>query len=122
MAQAAQKTPIDGESHEDEKVQDLDSCRHKTRSEDIMDSSPPSPRLPPERLATDQDTNLSLKTVAIATADLMKSPFNSSYAQLAAGSTNIALARAYWDASDLWGAQSHGEPKKACAMCAQHLE
>jgi len=122
MAQAAQKTPIDGELHEDVKMQDLDSRIQEKRSEDAMDSSPPSPRLPPDRLATDHSTNLSLKPVATATADLTKSPFNSSQAQLAPGATNTALSRAHWDASDLWGTQSHGEPKKACAMCAQHLE
>ncbi|GAB7333756.1 hypothetical protein MBLNU13_g05283t2 [Cladosporium sp. NU13] len=121
MARAAQKTPVGGDSHEDEKMEDSDSRVDEMQTEDTKITSP-DVRPPPDRLAIDQNTNLSLKSVAAATTDLMKPFSNSGFPQPAFGSINTALARAHWDASDLWGAQSHGEPKKACAMCAQHLE
>ena len=125
MARAAEKMPIDGEVNEEEKMEDSDShihSTHETRTEDAQISSPPNLRLPPDRLHTGPSTYLNPKPVSNAAADLAKPLPDSGSAVRVSGSTDTALARAHWDASDLWGAQSHGEPKKACAMCAQHLE
>jgi len=125
MAQAAQKTPIDGVSNEDEKMQDSDShipSQYETRNEDAASSSTPNLRLLPGRLLINHNTNPGPEPITTATAGLKDPSSNRGFAQSASGSTSITLARAHREASDLLGAQSHGEPKKACAMCAQHLE
>ncbi|KAM0706159.1 hypothetical protein Q7P35_006708 [Cladosporium inversicolor] len=128
MAQAAQKTPMDGEMHEGEKMQDSDSrmhSSHESRIEDIKDtedSSPPSLRSPTERLSVDQSANPSSRPVATTTADPTNTSSNSSRTQPASNVVDTAKARAHWDASDVWGTQSYGESRKACAMCAQHVE
>ena len=125
MAQNAEKMLIDGEVREEEKMEDSDSriySTHETRTEDAQSSSSPNLRPSPAKLHTDPSTYLNRKPANNAAEDLATPLPDSGSAVRVSGSTDIALARAHWDASDLWGAQSHGEPKKACAMCAQHLE
>lgn len=125
MAQAAQNTPLDGVMNKDEKMQDSDSHIHppyETRNEDAASSSTPHLRPLPERLPIDHNTDSGPEPIATATVGLEDSSSNRGFAQSVSGSTSITLTRAHWDASNLLGTQSHGEPKKACAMCAQHLE
>lgn len=125
MAQNAEKMLIDGGVHDEEKTEDSDShihSTHETQIEDAQGSSSPNLRPPPDRLHTDSSTYINRKPTDTTAEDLAKPLSDSGFAMRVSGSTDTALARAHWDASDLWGAQSHGEPKKACAMCAQHLE
>lgn len=127
MAQAAEKTPIEGELYENEKMQDSDSrvhsaVAHETPTDNTGSSHPPDSRPLPGRHAIDQNTNFSPEPMDTATVALTDRSFNSSFTQSASDSLKAARARAHWDATDVWGTQSYGQSKKACAMCAQHVE
>jgi len=128
MAQAAEKTSIVGETHEDDKMQDslsrIDSA-HEARNEDAENPSPPDLRSPSDRLPMDQNSDSTASFAAATTKPIIH--FSSDNVLTQSSSDNPAtsapaLARAHWDASDVWGTQSYGESKKACAMCAQHVE
>lgn len=127
MAQAAEKTPIEGDLYEDEKMQDTDSLvysavSHETPTENTGNSSPPDSRPLPDRPPNDQNTKLSPQPIDTATEDLTGHSPDSSFTQSASDSLKAARARAHWDATHVWGTQSYGQSIKACAMCAQHVE
>lgn len=121
MAQAAQKVSIDGEIHEDEKMQESDSRIHSAQEAGTKDteiSSLPDPGLPPESPSIDPIAKPNPEPVATTTVDSS----NSSLTQPPPDSMRSPIARTHWDASDVWGTQSYGRSNKACAMCAQHIE
>jgi hypothetical protein len=92
MAQAAEKTPVDGEMHEDEKMQDSDSrvhSAHGTRNEDAS-NSPMDLRPPHDIITIEQSTNTSPNTIATATADTTIHSSNNSFTQLASDSVKAA--------------------------------
>ena len=128
MAQAAEKTSIIGEAHEDEKMQDSLSrihSAHETGNEDAGSLSPPNSRPPLDRLPIDQNSDSTASFAAATTKPIIH--FSSDNVLTQSSSDNPATpaqapARAHWDVSDVWGTQSYGESKKACAMCAQHIE
>jgi hypothetical protein len=129
MAQAAERTSINGEIHEDEKTQDSDSridSAHKTGKEDAEKPSPcPISRPPSDRLPIDQNSDNSTSSAAATTNPINYSSSDNTLTKPSSGNSDTsapAPARAHWDASDVWGTQSYGESKKACAMCAQHIE
>jgi hypothetical protein len=129
MAQAAEKSPIEGELFEDEKMQDQDfrihsAVAHETPTDNTGKLSPPDSRSRPlpDRPPNDQNTKLNPKPIDTATASPTGRSSNISFTQSASDSLKAARARAHWDATDVWDTQSYGQSKKACAMCAQHVE
>lgn len=124
MAQAAEKTPLEGDLREDEKMQDSDSGiqpAHEIRNETSQQSQAPSMGSPPDRFPVGQNTSHKQAPVS-GTTNVVSTSSDSTLAQPASGSANTATARTHWDASDVWGTQSYGQSNKACAMCAQHIE
>jgi hypothetical protein len=118
---------MDTQADADEKTQDPSSLTHSTdESEPVSNQnatvSAPSRVLQlPEDLRPRRGTLYRVDT-AVTGAETADQSIGGGTARKSTNPTQPVEARTHWDVSDVWGTQSYGQSKKACAMCAQHVD